>query len=171
MERRYLDEDFANALADAVQNPGTRFHSGHLEEFPELSELLCAYFDAIYDANLSHNDLLELALNHLHDASLEPQFFSSLSLAAPVACMGIEKHIAECAQSCGRYHRCSNIAEANYRSRQRETLASMLAMHQNGSCTCNKEDGDGECPAAKYLKGTWDISAFFHLEDRKAAAE
>ena len=85
--------------------------------------------------------------------------------------MGIEKHIAECAQSCGRYHRCSNIAEANYRSRQRETLASMLAMHQNGSCTCNKEDGDGECPAAKYLKGTWDISAFFHLEDRKAAAE
>ena len=171
MERRYLDEDFANALADAVQNPDTRFHSGHLEEFPELSELLCAYFDAIYDASLSHNDLLELALNHLHDASLEPQFFSSLSLAAPVACMGIEKHIAECAQSCGRYHRCSNIAEANYRSRQWETLASMLAMHQNGSCTCNKEDGDGECPAAKYLKGTWDISAFFHLEGRKAAAE
>ena len=36
MERRYLDEDFANALADAAQHPDTRFHSGHLEEFPEL---------------------------------------------------------------------------------------------------------------------------------------
>ena len=54
MERRYLDEDFANALADAVQNPDTRFHSGHLEEFPELSDWLCAYFDGIYDANMSH---------------------------------------------------------------------------------------------------------------------
>ena len=29
MERRYLDEDFANALADAAQDPDTRFHSGH----------------------------------------------------------------------------------------------------------------------------------------------
>ena len=41
MERRYLDEDFANALADAAQDPDTRFHSGHLEEFPELSDWLC----------------------------------------------------------------------------------------------------------------------------------
>lgn len=30
MERRYLDEDFANALADAAQDPDTRFHTGHL---------------------------------------------------------------------------------------------------------------------------------------------
>ena len=35
-EKRYLEEDFANALADAAQNPDTRFHTGHLEEFPEL---------------------------------------------------------------------------------------------------------------------------------------
>ncbi len=52
MERRYLDEDFANTLADDAQNPDTRFHSGHLEEFPELSDWLCVYFDAIYDANM-----------------------------------------------------------------------------------------------------------------------
>ncbi|MEZ3501851.1 hypothetical protein [Faecalibaculum rodentium] len=52
MERRYLDEDFANILADDAQNPDTRFHSGHLEEFPELSDWLCVYFDAIYDANM-----------------------------------------------------------------------------------------------------------------------
>ena len=171
MERRYLDEDFANALADAAQDPDTRFHSGHLEEFPELSDWLCAYFDDIYDANMSHNDLIELSLKHLHNASLKPQFFLSLSMAAPVVCMGIEKDISECEQICGRHHRYSNIAEADDRSRQLETLASILAMHQSGSCTCNKEDGDGECPAAKYLKGTWDISAFFHLEDRKAAVE
>ena len=169
MERRYLDEDFANALADAAQDPDTRFHSGHLEEFPELSDWLCAYFDAIYDANMGHNDLLELALSHLHNASREPQFFSSLSLTAPAVCMGIEKDMSECEQNCGRYHRCSNIAEADDRSRQWETLASLLTMHQNRSCTCNKE-GSEECPAAKYLTGTWDISEFFHSEDRKEAA-
>ena len=170
MERRYLDEDFANALADAAQDPDTRFHSGHLEEFPELSDWLCAYFDAIYDANMGHNDLLELALSHLHNASREPQFFSSLSLTAPAVCMGIEKDMSDCKQNCGRYYRCSNIAEADDRSRQWETLASLLAMHRDGSCTCSKDDGDGECPAAKYLKGAWDISEFFHLEDRKEAA-
>lgn len=170
MERRYLDEDFANALADAAQDPDTRFHSGHLEEFPELSDWLCAYFDAIYDANMGHNDLLELALSHLHNASREPQFFSSLSLTAPAVCMGIEKDMSECEQNCGRYYRCSNIAEADDRSRQWETLASLLAMHRDGCCTCSKDDGDGECPAAKYLKGSWDISEFFHLEDRKEAA-
>ena len=148
----------------------TRFHSGHLEEFPELSDWLCAYFDGIYDANMSHNDLLELTLNHLQHASLEPQFFSSLSLTAPAVCMGIEKDMSDCKQNCGRYYRCSNIAEADDRSRQWETLASLLAMHRDGSCTCSKDDGDGECPAAKYLKGAWDISEFFHLEDRKEAA-
>jgi hypothetical protein len=68
-----------------------------------------------------------------------------------------------------RYHRCSNIAGANDRSRQWETLASLLTMHKNGSCSCNEEAAE-ECPAAKYLKGAWDISEFFHSEDRKEAA-
>ena len=170
MERRYLDEDFANTLADGAQDPDTRFHSGHLEEFPELSDWLCMYFDAIYDANMGHNDLLELALNHLHNESLKPEFFLSLSRTAPAVCMGIEKDMADCEQNCGRYHRCSNIAEANDRSRQWETLASLITMHKDGSCTCSKDSGDEECPTAKYLKGAWDISEFFHLEDRKEAA-
>lgn len=169
MERRYLDEDFANALADAAQDPDTRFHTEHLEEFPELLDWLCVYFDDIYDANMSHNDLIELTLNHLHNASLEPPFFLSLSMKAPAVCMGMEKDMADCEQNCGRYHRCSNIAEANDRSRQWETLASLISMHQNGSCTCSTADGDGECPAAKYLKGACDISDFFHSENRKEA--
>ena len=66
-EKRYLEEDFANALADAAQNPDTRFHTGHLEEFPELLNWLCVCFDDFYDANMSHNDLMELTLNHLQD--------------------------------------------------------------------------------------------------------
>lgn len=171
MERRYLDEDFANALADAAQDPDTRFHSGHLEEFPELSDWLCTYFDAIYDANMSHNDLLEFSLNYLQYVSPEPWFFKTLAESVSAVCMGAEKDMEECEQDCNRYHRCSNIAKANGRIRQWETLASMLAMHQSGSCTCNKDHGGGECPAAKYLKGTWDISEFFHLEDRKEAIE
>lgn len=167
-ERRYLDEDFANALADAAQDPDIRFHTGHLEEFPELTGWLCVCFDDFNDANLSHNDLIELTLNHLHHASLEPEFFISLAKSAPAVCMGIEKNLEECEQNCGQYHRCSNIAEANDRSRRWETLASLLSMHRSESCTCN-EDGT-ECPAAKYLAGTWDISEFFHSEDRKEAA-
>jgi len=167
-ERRYLDEDFANALADAAQDPDTRFHTRHLEEFPELTDWLCKCFDNFYDANISHNDLIELTLNHLQHASMEPEFFLSLAETAPAFCMGAEKILEDCEQNCGQYHRCSNIAEANDRSRQWETLASLHTMHQRGSCTCG-EDGD-ECPAAKYLAGTWNISEFFHSEDRKEAA-
>lgn len=170
MERRYLDEDFANALADAAQDPDTRFHSGHLEEFPELSDWLCTYFDVIYDANMSHNDLLESALNHLQYASAEPWFFKALTESVSAICTGTEKDMDDCEQNCGRYYCCSNIAEANDRSRQWETLASLLTMHQNRSCTCGKDNDTEECPAAKYLTGTWDISEFFHLEDRKEAA-
>lgn len=164
-ERRYLDEDFANALADAAQDPDTRFHTGHLEEFPELTDWLCKCFDNFYDANISHNDLIELTLNHLQHASLEPEFFISLAKSASAVCMGIEKNLEECEQNCGQYHCCSNIAEANDRSRRWETLASLLSMHLRGSCTCGEDIG--ECPAAKYLAGTWDISGFFHSEDRK----
>ncbi len=90
-ERRYLDEDFANALADAAQDPDTRFHTGHLEEFPELTDWLCKCFDNFYDANISHNDLIELTLNHLQRESLKPEFFISFSKAAPAVCMGTEK--------------------------------------------------------------------------------
>ena len=96
MERRYLDEDFANTLADAAQDPDTRFHSGHLEEFPELSDWLCMYFDAIYDANMGHNDLMELALNHLHNESLKPEFFLSLSRTAPAVCHILFNPPADC---------------------------------------------------------------------------
>ena len=169
-EKRYLEEDFINTLADAAQDPDTRFHTEHLEEFPELVNWLCVCFDDFYDANISHNDLMELTLNHLQHASLEPEFFISLAKTAPAVCMGIEKSIDDCEQNCGRYHRCSNIAEANGRSRQWGTLAALLSMHRSGNCTCGKDDGTEECPAAKYLTGTWDISEFFHLEDRKEAA-
>lgn len=167
-EKRYLEEDFINTLADAAQDPDTRFHTVHLEEFPELVNWLCVCFDDFYDANISHNDLMELTLNHLQHASLEPEFFISLAKTAPAVCMGIEKSMEDCEQNCGRYHRCSNIAEANDRIRQWETLAALLSMHRSGNCTCDK-DGE-ECPAAKYLTGTWDISEFFHLKDRKEAA-
>lgn len=168
-ERRYLEEDFANALADAAQDPDTRFHTGHLEEFPELTNWLCLCFDDFYDANISHNDLMELTLNHLQHASLEPEFFISLAKTAPAVCMGTEKNVEDCEQNCGQYYRCCNIAEADDRSWQWGTLAALLSMHRSRRCTCCKDEGTEECPAAKYLAGAWDISAFFHSEDRKEA--
>ena len=85
-ERHYLEEDFANVLADTAQNPDTRFHSGHLEEFPELTDWLCECFDHFYDANISYNDLMELTVNHLHHACLKPEFFTRLALKAPAFC-------------------------------------------------------------------------------------
>lgn len=99
---------------------------------------------------------------------LESEFFISLAKTAPAVCMGTEKNVEDCEQNCGQYYRCSNIAEADDRSRQWGTLEALLSMHKNRSCSCNKEDAE-VCPAAKYLKGTWDISAFFHSEDRKEA--
>lgn len=90
-ERHYLEEDFANVLADTAQNPDTRFHSGHLEEFPELTDWLCECFDHFYDANISYNDLMELTVNHLHHACLTPEFFTRLALKAPAFCKGLEK--------------------------------------------------------------------------------
>lgn len=170
MERRYLDEDFANALADAAQDPDIRFHTGHLEEFPELTSWLCACFDDSYDANMSHNDLIELALSHLQRASLEPEFFISLAQSAPAACMGMERTLKDCEQICGRYRRCSKIDKGNDRSPRWGTLADLLSMHRSGSCTCGTDEDEYECPAAKYLAGLWDISEFFHLGNRRETA-
>ena len=169
MERRYLDDDFSNFLADTAQNPDTRFHSAHLEEFPEVSDWLCMCFDDFYDANMGHNDLIELTLNHLYNESLKPQFFLSLSKIVPIVCTGFEKNTADCEQECGRYHLCSNINRANDRIRRWETLASLIFIHNNRICSCSKNDDNRECPAARYLKGEWDITEFFHSEDRKEA--
>ena len=36
MEKRYLEEDFVNTMSNSLHEPDSRFHSGHLDEFPEL---------------------------------------------------------------------------------------------------------------------------------------
>lgn len=170
MEKRYLEEDFVNTMADMLQKTELWFHPGHLSEFPELLNWLCTCFDDFFDANMSRNDLLTLALNHLNHVSLEPQFFLELARAVPVTCMGMEKNTADCEQNCSCYHYCSKAADADDRSGRWGALASMLSIHKNKGCTCSKGEKARECPASKYLKGTWDISEFFHLETRKEAA-
>ncbi len=75
MEKRYLEEDFVNTMSNSLHEPDSRFHSGHLDEFPELLNWLCSCFHHFFDANMSHNDILQLILNHLNHSSLEPQFF------------------------------------------------------------------------------------------------
>lgn len=162
-QRRYLDEDFAIFLAEEAQNQNCRFHTGHLEEFPELTLWLCQCFDDFYDANISHNDLIELTINHLHHASLTPAFFTDLARIAPAICEGVEKAIRDCEKSCSRYSCCSNIAGVNNRSKQWELLASLLVMHQNGTCICSQGAQAVKCSAAKYLSGECDIFDFFHI--------
>ena len=160
-QRQYLDEDFANALADHSQDPSCRFHTGHLEEFPELTAWLCEHFDHFFDANMPHNDLIELTLNHLHHASLTPAFFNELARISPAMCEGIEKNVEHCEKNCLRYYSCSNIAEADDRSKKWEMLSSLLSMHKDGICNCSKKDSVS-CQAYRYLSGEWDINNFFH---------
>ena len=167
MEKRYLEEDFVNTMSNSLHEPDSRFHSGHLDEFPELLNWLCSCFHHFFDANMSHNDILQLTLNHLNHSSLEPQFFLDLSRAVPADCAGAEKELSDCEQNCSVYHYCNHSAEARDRSARWEMLASLISMHKNGSCICGKKIGAGECPASKYLKGAWDISEFFHLKKRK----
>lgn len=165
-ERRYREDDFVNAFADASQDPDMRFHYGHLAEFPELLDWLCRIYDDIYDANISHNDLMEHVLKRLQDESLTPGFYTGLALLAPAVCEGLKKEPAECEEKCGRYCRCTNITEADERSRRWEMMASLISIHQNEACSCHVKAGNASiCPAARYLKGLWDISDFFHLQD------
>ena len=162
-QRQYMDEDFANALSDNAQDPNTRFHVGNLEEFPELTTWLYEHFDHLFDANMAHNDLIELTLNHLEHSSLTPEFFEELARIAPAMCEGVEKRMENCEQDCSRYYRCGNIVEADDRSKKWELLSSLLSMHRYGTCDCSKEENKS-CPASKYLSGAWDISDFFHTE-------
>ena len=41
MEKRYLEEDFVNTMSNSLHEPDSRFHSGHLDEFPELLNWIC----------------------------------------------------------------------------------------------------------------------------------
>ena len=132
-ERHYLEEDFANVLADTTQNPDTRFHSGHLEEFPELTDWLCECFDHFYDANISYNDLMELTVNHLHHACLTPEFFTRLALKAPAFCKGLEKQPQDCEKNCSRYYRCSDITMADERSKVQKRHSAL----QQNICMAN----------------------------------
>ncbi len=166
-ERRYREDDFVNAFADAAQEPDMRFHYGHLAEFPELLDWLCRLYDDIFDANTSHNDLMELALNRLRDESLTPGFFTSLALLAPPVCEEPEEAPPEY-EECGRHHCGQNITEADERRKRWEMLASLLTRHKEADCTCHGKNGThAPCAAAKYLNGEWDISEFFFLQDRK----
>lgn len=165
-ERRYLDEDFVNTM---IQDPDCRFHSNHLEEFPELINWLHECFDNFYDANISHNDLLKLTINHLGHACMTPEFFTELACLAPAFCEGIEKQVFSCEHDCSKYYHCSNIALADDRSKRWEELSSLVHMHKYGSCTCSKNKKI-QCEAAKFLHSEWDISDFFHLGERKEAA-
>lgn len=164
MERRYLDEDFANYLADEIQNPNCHFHSGHLEEFPELTEWLCNNFDSIFDANMAHNDLITLAIRSLEDASLTPTFFNELAVLAPAFCDGTEKNVYHCEEKCPSYYHCSNITKADDRSKKWELLGSYISMHNNGTCSCH-DTPEAFCPAKKYLSQEWDIHDYFHYTD------
>lgn len=170
MERRYLEEDFANAIADASQDPSMRFHTGHLDEFPELLIWLCKHYDKFFDANMAHSELIELTLNHLKNKSPSAAFFNELIEYTTANCNGYDKELSDCEKNCDRYYDCSGIAAANDRCVHLETLCSLVAMHTNGECHCFKTHTEEyHCPAAKYLWGEIDLSEFYDIACGKEA--
>lgn len=160
-QKQYLEEDFAEALADKSQDPECRFDISHLKEFPELAIWLCRYYDHFFDANIAHNDLITLTLNHLRHASMTPEFFTELARLTPAICESNLKNPEQCENHCCRYYSCSNIAEADDRSKKWELLSSLLSMHKLRNCICNADKGI-ICPAAKYLSGDLDIRDFYY---------
>lgn len=170
MERRYLEEDFANAIADASQDPSMRFHTDHLEEFPEILTWLCEHFDKFSDANMAHNDVIELTLNHLKHESLSAAFFNKLLQYSTANCDGADRELSDCEKNCNRYYQCSSIAEANDRCKKLETLCSLAAMHTNGECHCFKTHTlEHHCLGAKYLLGEIDLTEFYTMASREEA--
>lgn len=159
--KHYLKEDFCKALACASKNSACRFHIKHLEEFPELVLWLCEHYEHFNDANMAHNDLIKLTLNHLYRSSLTAGFFTRLAQITPTICCGTEKNVEYCERECTKYYRCDNIASADEHSKQWELLASLISMHKSGICSCKSADRT-PCIAHKYLSGELDISKFFH---------
>jgi len=160
-QKEYLEEDFACEMAEAIKDEGTRFHSGHLDEFPELVDWLYEAYEDMFDANVSVNDMIKHVLNKLEDESDKAAFFERLVFLTKVLCRGYQKELRLCERKCSSYYHCANIAEANDRCKKWEDLASLIHMHENGNCECNNKNGK-ECTAAKYLNRSWDISDFFH---------
>lgn len=118
---------------------------------------------------MSHNDLLELTLNHLKHACQTPEFFIELANLTPAICGGVEKQAFLCEQECRKYYRCSNITMADDHAKRWEELSSMISMHKQGNCSCCKNTKQ-LCEAAHYLYGEWDISSFFHYDAQANAA-
>lgn len=162
-QREYLSQDFANALEEKAEEANCRFHFWNLEEYPELTTWLYRQFNRFFDANMAHNDLIELTLNHLYHACLTPNFFNDLARYTPAICEDVEMHVEHCEQNCPKYYRCSNITEADDRSKRWELLSSLLTEHKLGTCSCNKE-GNTPCAAYRYISGEWNFDHFFHAK-------
>lgn len=79
IEYRYREEDFVNRISDIYDNEQNWLHLKHLEEIPELMPWLIRHYDEYYDADLSHNKILELVLDKFYTISTTPNFFLELA--------------------------------------------------------------------------------------------
>lgn len=79
IEYRYREEDFVNKISDIYDNEQNWLHLKHLEEIPELMPWLIRHYDEYYDADLSHNKILELVLDKFYMRSATPGFFLELA--------------------------------------------------------------------------------------------
>jgi hypothetical protein len=133
--RIYLREDMVNAVAEAHDYGDCRLCPNDLEKAPELLEWLCDRFDDFLDANMSHNDLLELTINHLANTASKPAFFHALA----------------------------TNAKGESRAGMFRHLAGLLSAHHLEDCPCRGNgDTDIPCPASMYLSGGWGMAEFIH---------
>ena len=74
LDDAYLLEDFKIALADNDRNCG--LPENLLDISPIFAQWLLAHFIKIFDANISHNDLIDLTIEHLKDSLIEHKLLS-----------------------------------------------------------------------------------------------
>ena len=79
IEYRYREEDFVNKISDIYDNEQNWLHLKHLEDIPELMPWLIRHYDEFYNADLSHNAILQLVLDKFYTISATPEFFLELA--------------------------------------------------------------------------------------------
>lgn len=74
----YLETDFLSYMEETADENRLPLKAGQLEAIPEIMVWLINQFDKFFDANMSHNDLIELTVNHLRNMCYTPGFFQEL---------------------------------------------------------------------------------------------
>ena len=140
MEYRGLEEDFVNRISDNYDQEQNWLHLKYLEDIHELMPWLIQHYHTLYDADLSHNQILDLALDRFYYTIFTPELFLELKALCQTECPD---------NPCSK--KLSNAAEA-------------LLIHHTHKCSCDAE-AKIRCPAGRYIYKELDILDFINMAE------